>query len=108
MTMNRFALTLTTLFLVGCGSEKDASDALPIIDNTAEVLAFYDAHADFFLERSIEELPENLVWEDGAYLPEVGSADAKKVARNTFGLRTSRERYGPSGQTRMEVSGPGF
>jgi microcin C transport system substrate-binding protein len=78
MTMNRFALTLTTLFLVGCGSEKDASDALPVIDNTAEVLAFYDAHADFFRERSIEELPENLVWEDGADLPEVGSADAKK------------------------------
>ena len=51
MTMNRFALTLTTLLVVGCGSDKDATQALPSVDNTAEVLAFYETHADFFRDR---------------------------------------------------------
>ena len=78
MTMNRFALTLTTLLLMGCGSDKDATQALPSVDNTAEVLAFYETHADFFRAGSIDDLPEDLVWEDGADLPEVGSPDAKK------------------------------
>jgi microcin C transport system substrate-binding protein len=78
MTMNRFALTLTTLLVVGCGSDKDATQALPSVDNTAEVLAFYETHADFFRTGSIDDLPKDLVWEDGADLPEVGSPDAKK------------------------------
>ena len=78
MTINRFALIITTFLIMGCGSDQDDSEALPIVDNTAEVLAFYETHADFFRTGSIEDLPDNLVWEDGADLPEVGSADAKK------------------------------
>jgi len=78
MTINRFALTLITVILMGCGSDQDATEALPSIDNTAEVLAFYETHADFFRSGSIDDLPQDLVWEDGAHLPEVGSPDAKK------------------------------
>ena len=58
MTMNRFALTLTTVILMGCGSDQDATEALPSIDNTAEVKAFYETHADFFRAGSIDDLPQ--------------------------------------------------
>jgi len=71
-----------TTLLAGCGDSGGngsgaAADAVDI-DNTAEVQAFYQANPDFFTFASIEDLPDGLQWQDGAELPEIGSAEARK------------------------------
>ncbi|WP_439100397.1 extracellular solute-binding protein [Congregibacter sp.] len=82
--MNRashWILILTALTLTACGgdsSESDAGASAPTMDNSAEVEAGYAAEPDFYRFRSLEDLPDNLEWEDGAALPEIGSPDAVK------------------------------
>lgn len=71
---------LTLALLAGCGGGDTGGDAtagVPI-DNTAEVQAHYAENPDFYRFRSPEDLPADLVWENGADLPEIGSPDAKK------------------------------
>lgn len=63
----------TVLFACGGGSES-FSDR----DNTEEVQAYYAQHADFFRFRTLADLPADLVWENGAELPDIGSPDARK------------------------------
>lgn len=59
------------LWLTGCGGKK--ADANDVVDNTAEVEAHYAAHPEFFVFKTPADLPADLVWEDGADLPELGS-----------------------------------
>ncbi len=61
--------------LASCGDDKGQKVTR---DNTQEVLNYYAEHSDFFVFSTIEALPENLAWEDGSGLPEIGSPDAKK------------------------------
>ena len=47
-------------------------------DNTAEVEQYYKDNSDFFTFSTIEDLPEDLSWENGSDLPEFSSPAAKK------------------------------
>ena len=70
-----------TLLLTACGgdsSEGDAADIAADVDNSAEVEAAYAAEPDFYRFASMQELPEDLVWENGAELQEIGSPEAQK------------------------------
>ncbi|MEM9282746.1 MAG: extracellular solute-binding protein [Verrucomicrobiota bacterium] len=77
-----FALCGAAIFLSACGGggDDDPSNAadFPPHDNTEEVEAFYKAHPERFIFKTIEDLPEDLVWENGMDLPDIGSPDAKK------------------------------
>ena len=72
--------SLAIALLSGCGedgaNEAASTEAAP--DNTAEVLAAYAANPDFYTFATLEDLPQDLTWEDGEDLPEVGSPQAKK------------------------------
>ena len=71
---------LTLLLLSACGGSPDdnQSAAFPAIDNTEEVKAYYAERPDFFTFKTIADLPQDLTWENGDHLPEIGSPDAKK------------------------------
>lgn len=68
------------LLLSACGEPEqgDSADLASLIDNTAEVEADYAADPGFYRFKSLADLPEGLVWENGAGLPEVGSPEARK------------------------------
>jgi len=72
--------TLTVLSLAGCSGDEDVSaePAAETIDNTAEVQAAYAAEPDFYRFATPEDLPADLVWEDGMDQPEIGSPEATK------------------------------
>lgn len=73
------AAGLAALFLSACGDDGAGEKTAAIAhDNTEEVEAYYAANPDFFHFRTIEDLPANLRWENGAGLPEMGSPEAKK------------------------------
>lgn len=95
---------LLALFLSGCGGDSASSEVA--IDNTEEVQEYYQTFKRpplelkaqlasgavdqeefnrqmedvelFFQVKSIEDLPEGLLWESGDDLPEIGSARATK------------------------------
>ena len=81
MKLNDLFSLLLVLFLSGCGGsgeeESKPGDFEPV-DNSAAVQAYYDANPDFFAFKTIEDLPADLPWENGAHLPEMGSPEAKK------------------------------
>ena len=69
------------LVLSGCGdSDTPATGdaAASLMDNSAEVQAFYEANPDFFSFKTPADLPDGLNWVSGAELPEMGSPQAKK------------------------------
>ena len=76
-----FALAAVVL-LVGCGQSDDGSevstDDLVAIDNTEEVNQFYADNPDFFIFKTLADLPTDLTWINNDHLPEVGSPDARK------------------------------
>ncbi|MDP5053530.1 MAG: extracellular solute-binding protein [Congregibacter sp.] len=81
--------TVITAVMVGCGGdtvESDAAADAPALDNSAEVAAAYAAEPDFYRFKSPDELPGDLVWENGADLPEIGSPDAKKGGTQRIAL----------------------
>ena len=73
--------TLLALLLAGCGDATDetASQAAePQRDNTREVADYYAANPEFFGFRTLADVPEGLVWENGEHLPDIGSPEATK------------------------------
>ena len=79
--MNKSTTALLLLVFAGllsaCGGS-EPEDQLPAHDNTQEVLDYYAARPDFFRFRTLDDLPDDLVWEDGMHLPDLGSPEAKK------------------------------
>jgi len=84
------ALSLA-LLLTACGRKTDDAQAhsgnatAAATDSTtgrltgaAQARAFYAEHPEFFHFKTPEDIPENLAWEDGSELPEIGSPAAKK------------------------------
>ena len=63
-------LALTVLAVAGCGGGDDA--VTEVRDNTAQVEAYYRDNPDFFSFKTLDDLPEGLVWEDGMDLPDLG------------------------------------
>ncbi len=76
------ALAASALLLAGCGKGSDTTDSgaepVAVIDNTEEVQAYYAANPDFFIFKTIDDLPANLEWQNGEGLPEMGSPEARK------------------------------
>jgi len=62
------------LLFAGCGK----TETVEAYDNTEEVQAHYAANPEFFKFKTIADLPQNLEWEDGMDLPEIGSPAAVK------------------------------
>ena len=89
-------LGILTLGLTACGgSDEDSnaqaagttSDGFAPHDNRAEVQAYYEANPDFFIFKSLADLPPDLNWESGADLPEIGSPEAKKGGTQYLALQ---------------------
>jgi len=77
----QWALPAMMVLLLGAcsdngGAPEDAAEVAP--DVTAEMEAFYKSKPEFFKYKTPADLPADLVWQNGADLPEVGSPEAKK------------------------------
>ncbi len=66
--------------LASCGGSESSDTTEEVItrDNTQEVLDYYAAKPDFFTFKTIADLPDNLSWQNGSELPDIGSPDAIK------------------------------
>ena len=77
-TIYRNLAALGMVFLLAsCGGDADVSE-IEVIDNSAEVAAYYAAKPEFFSFKSLADIPTDLTWEDGSHLPEIGSDKAVK------------------------------
>src|SRR5690606_24323298 len=64
-------VTATALaMLAACGGAD--GEAFPAYDNSSDVEAYYSANPDFFRFATPADIPPDLVWENGADLPELG------------------------------------
>lgn len=72
-----FAAAIIALF-TGCTPGTDSSSAAASVDNTAEVEAYYAAHPEFFVTKTLADLPADLNWTNGGDLPEIGSPARKR------------------------------
>ncbi|MGB5511004.1 MAG: extracellular solute-binding protein [Woeseiaceae bacterium] len=83
--------------LSACGGDGDDAD-LEVRDNSEEVAAYYRDNPEFFSFKTPDDLPDDLVWEDGMDLPDLGSPEATKGGTFNYFLadfpRTLR-RLGP-------------
>lgn len=69
------------VLLAACGKSGDSgADArnFPPQDVTAEMEKAYAARPDFYVFKTIDDLPKDLPWTDNGDLPEMGSPKAKK------------------------------
>lgn len=72
------AILFAAAILAACGGSDTETETSPARDISAEVQAYYAANPDFFSFKTPADLPEDLVWENGSHLPELGSPEAKK------------------------------
>jgi microcin C transport system substrate-binding protein len=76
---SNWLLLSAAAFLVSCGGgSEDAENVVSRIDNSQEVLDFYAANPERFRFKTLDDVPANLVWDDGMHLPEIGSPEAIK------------------------------
>lgn len=66
---------LLAAVMAACGGGSDSGE---VRDNTEEVQAYYQQHADFFRFRTPADIPTGLEWQNGMHLPDLGSPDAVK------------------------------
>jgi len=85
-TASALGIVCSIVLTVGCGSDERA-DRLPFVDNTAEVNQYYLDNPEFFSFKGIADLPQDLTWEDGSELPELGSSDARKGGTQNAALQ---------------------
>ncbi|MEX0332456.1 MAG: ABC transporter substrate-binding protein [Puniceicoccaceae bacterium] len=76
---------LLILIMTGCGKEAVEEAAY---DNTEEVDAYYRDNPDRFAFASPEDIPDNLIWEDGNELTPFGDPRAERGGR--LNLRLAR------------------
>lgn len=85
------------LLVLAAGCSKKATDELAY-DNTEEVEAFYRDNPDRFAFATLEDIPDNLTWEDGSDLAPFGDPRAKRGGR--LNLRLARM------QPTLRIMGP--
>lgn len=76
--------------LLACGGddrEPVADDSQPAKHSLVAVRQFYADHPDLFSFKTIDDLPEDLDWQDGGELPEIGSPDARKGGTFNVAMR---------------------
>ena len=77
-TATIFALVF---LLAGCGSSgsNDAGETAPRTSADESVVeAYYASKPDFFAFKTVQDLPADLVWQNGDHLPDIGSPEAVK------------------------------
>ena len=67
----------SALLLASCGGDTDVSE-FEVVDNSAEVAAYYTAKPEFFAFKTLADVPTDLSWEDGSHLQDIGSDEAVK------------------------------
>lgn len=79
MTHRSLAATCMSVFLFGLLAACSGEDAVvEVRDNSDEVAAFYAADPERFSFKTPADIPDDLVWENGMDLPDIGSPEAKK------------------------------
>ena len=84
MRVTTLSVSVLLLFLGGCGQPagKFESAAMDYVKERIpfpeEVMEYFKSKPEFFKFSDPSEIPENLVWEDGMDLPDIGSPEAKK------------------------------
>jgi microcin C transport system substrate-binding protein len=75
-------LALGAALLSACGGESEPESAAvaPAAgpSGSEQAQAYYAANPEFFSFKTPADVPTDLVWEDGAELPDIGSPEAKK------------------------------
>jgi len=67
------------LLLAACGGEPETTTTTEVTkDISVEAQAFYESRPDLFTFAATEDLPSDLVWENGMGQPDLGSPQAKK------------------------------
>lgn len=69
---------LAALLLAACDPSVDSRAQFPTQDVMPEAQAFYANNPDFFSFKTIDDLPDSLVWVNNAHLKEIGSPAANK------------------------------
>ena len=67
----------SVLLLSACGGSGDDAET-EVRDNSEEIAAYYRDNPEFFSFKTPDDLPDDLVWEDGMDLPDLGSPEARK------------------------------
>ncbi len=69
-----------SILLTACegSNHSELGDPIEVRDNTQEVQDYFASKPDFFTFKTLADLPPNLPWEDGLYLPDIGSDEAIK------------------------------
>ncbi|MDX1491454.1 MAG: extracellular solute-binding protein [Pseudohongiellaceae bacterium] len=78
----KFLLASVVCLLAACGGEPEQEQSQPLpegaLTGAEQAREFYAANPDFFSFKTPEDIPENLEWETGLELPEIGSPNATK------------------------------
>ena len=84
MRLSILIMPIAFLFIGSCGrpSGKFESAAMDYVKGRIpfpeEVMEYFKSKPDFYKFKDPSEIPDNLVWEDGMDLPDIGSPKAKK------------------------------
>ena len=70
-------MVASVFLLSACGGNDDDAET-EVRDNSEEVAAYYRDNPEFFSFKTPDDLPADLVWEDGMDLPDLGSPEARK------------------------------
>ncbi len=87
--ITRMILLLLSFGLASCG--EDSIEVVETMDNTLQVEAYYKENPDRFVFSSIDQLPADLNWQDGADLPEIGDPRAKRGGQLTVRLSNMQQ-----------------
>ena len=77
ITRSIFGASLAFL-LVACGGSEQDSSVDSNADISADVQAFYAADPEKYSFKTLADLPQDLVWQSGEGLSDIGSPNAKK------------------------------
>ena len=107
------SMVLGLVAVGGCGGGDYVSEALDYpkerIPFPDEVVKFFEENAETYIFAKPEDLPADLVWEDGMDLPEIGSPEAKKGGHlQLLSAQISRGRCVSWGRRRTAASAPTF
>ena len=97
ITRSIFGASLAFL-LVACGGSEQDSSVDSNADISADVQAFYAADPDKYSFKTLADLPQDLVWQSGEGLSDIGSPNAKKGG--------TQYEYMPDFPATLRVNGP--
>lgn len=95
LTLKSILVVIGIASLVGCGGSEDfpssGGDSEAVYDNTQEVEAFYRDNPERFVFATIDDLPADLTWENGADLPTFADPAANRGGRLNLRIRNMQQ-----------------